>query len=118
MSSQRDPSKFSNSWLMRMFRGWRCHRQLNRHDVSPMVHALYDHGEHYAALAACEQIQQEQPQNVYAYLHAIDLALRCYRNERRAQRSLNRGREMLRNASERDLLECFHLYATSIMGRF
>jgi hypothetical protein len=100
-----------------MFRGWLCRRQLNRHDVSPLVHALFDHGENYAALTACEQIQQEQPQNVYAYVHAIDLALRCHRNIKRAQRSLTRGQAVLRNAHERDLLECFHLYATSIMGR-
>ncbi len=100
-----------------MFRGWLCRRRLNRHDVSPLVHALADHGENYAALTACEQMQQDEPQNVYAYVHAIDLSLRYHRNTKRAQQSLSRGRAVLRSADERDLLECFHLYATSVMGR-
>ena len=107
----------SNHWVLRMYTGWLCRRRLNRQDVSPLVHALFDHGEKYAALAACEQVQQEQPQNLHAYIHGIDLALRCHRNVRRALRSLNRGQATLKNSHERDLLECFHLYATSIMGR-
>ena len=117
MSHRRSPALLTDHWLGRMFRGWLCRRRLNRHDVSPLVHALFDHGENYAALSACEQIQLEQPQNVYAYVHAIDLALRCHRNIKRAHRSLSRGQAVLRDARERDLLECFHLYATSVMGR-
>lgn len=113
MSRPPSPSKITGNWFVRMFKGWLCRRRLDRHDVSPLVHALYDHGENYAALTACEQMQYDQPQNVYAYVHAIDLAMRCHRNFKRAQRSLTRGREVLHNAHERDLLECFYLYVTS-----
>jgi len=117
MTRRSPASPPTSNWVLRMYKGWLCRHRLNRHDASPLVHALYDHGEKYAALAACEQVQQEQPQNVYAYVHGIDLALRCHRNARRAQLSLSRGRAVLRNSNERELLECFHLYATSIIGR-
>lgn len=102
------------SWCSRMLKGWMCSWRLNRRDVSPMVHSLFDHGEKSAAIAACEQAQVSDPQNVYAYVHAIQLTVRYYRNFAQARLYLERGTATLRDPADRELLTSFHLYATSL----
>lgn len=118
MSRPAPPPPASTSWLLRMIRGWRCRSGLNRRDASSLVHTLYNFGNKHAALAVCERLQQEQPQNFFAYLHGIDLAVRSGRNLSRARRSLDRGLASLKDARERELLASLHLYVSSFIGRF
>ena len=111
------PRMATTTWCARMFKGWVCRCRLDRYDVSPLVYALFDDGENTAALAACERAQTDNPQNVYAYLHAIDLSVRCCQDFARARESFRLGVTILDDAGDRELLECFHLYATSFVWR-
>ena len=111
------PRMATTTWCARMFKGWVCHCRLDRYDVSPLVHALLEDGENAAALAVCERAQIDNPQNLYAYLHAIDLSVRCHQDFARAWQSFRLGVTILEDADDRELLECFHLYATRFVWR-
>jgi hypothetical protein len=102
-------------WCVRLSRGWSCRLRLDRRDVGPMVHTMWNFGEPLAAIEACKTILVSNPQHVYAYIHIVDLAARDVRDFRRAHRYYMRGLSTLSSPHDRELLASFFLY-TAVMN--
>jgi len=79
-----------------------------------MVHALWNFGEPLAAIEACKTVLAGNPQQVYAYIHIIDLAARELRDAKRAHKYYLRGLATLNSARDRELLESFFLYTSTM----
>ena len=101
-------------WGVRLCRGWYCRLRLDRNDAGPMVHVLWNFGEPLAAIEACKTILVDNPQNVYAYIHIIDLAAREVRDFKRAHKYYRRGLSTLNHSRDRELLASFFVYTATL----
>ena len=98
------------SWLDHLLQGARCSWNLARRDASFLVAILEDQGDMQGAVEACRQAVHNDPQNVYAYIHMIDLTGRVFRDLARAKKYFERGLATLEDAADRQLLDAFYLY--------
>ena len=101
-------------WCAKLVRGARCTWKLNRSDASPLVHTLCNFGETAAALHACKQIIEADPQNAYAYIHLIDLLTGQFGDFYRAQKYYEKGLVELGNVDSRELLASFYFYTCCV----
>lgn len=110
------PQVSAARWCLRMCRGWYCWLRLDRRDAGPMVHALWNYGEPLEAIEACKSAISRKPQNVYAYLHIVDL-LACEAHDyTRAYKYYARGIAKLTSSRDRELLESLFLYTMTMAG--
>lgn len=98
-----------HGWV-RLIRGARCRWQLDRNDASPLVYALWNFGESYAAINACKRLITSNPANAYAYIHLIDLLMGHFKDFNKAEKYYRKGISELQDADSRELLESFYLY--------
>lgn len=81
-----------------------------------MVHALWTYGEPLAAIEACRSVISRKPQNVYAYIHIINLLVCEARDYTRAYKYYARGIAKLPRSRDRERLESLFLYTMTMAG--
>lgn len=104
-------------WFPRLLRGLRYRLRLDRNEASAMVGSLANFGETAAAVEACRRAVEDNPHNVHAYLHMIDLCGRCFRDLRHAEEYHRRGVATLNDPTDVELLESFYLYTSTFNFR-